>query len=186
MNDRPRFPHARALVVAEELQAMLSPACERIAIVGSLRRLKPDVGDIELLFIPRKATRPDGLFDVVEVSVADEVLDTRLRDGTLVKRPNVNGVFTWGDANKHAIHVASGIPIDFFATRPANWWVSLVIRTGSKDTNLRLTTGAQSQGASLMAYGPGVRWSNGTVTEATSERHVFELCKVPYLEPQKR
>jgi DNA polymerase/3'-5' exonuclease PolX len=181
-----KFPHAEALAVAEELQALLAPACHRIAIAGSLRRLKPEVGDIELLFIPRRSERPDGLFDTKIVDVCGEVVEWLLAKGILAKRPNVNGAFTWGERNKLAIHVPSGIPVDLFGTSEENWWVSLVIRTGSKETNLALTTGANKQGASLMAYGCGVKWSDDTITPATSEQHVFEMCQVPYKEPPQR
>lgn len=186
MSGKTKFPHATALAVAEELQAMMAPACKRIAIAGSLRRLKPEVGDIELLFVPILSDRPDGLFDRRIVDVASEVIDGLLADGVIAKRPNVNGHFTWGERNKLAVHVASGIPVDFFGTNEDNWFVSLVIRTGSKETNLALTTGANKQGASLMAYGCGVKWSDGTITRATSEEHVFELCGVDYKEPKER
>lgn len=186
MSDKKKFPHAEALKVAWELQAILAPACQRIAIAGSLRRLKPMVSDIELLFVPRMSERPDGLFDMRIVDVCSEVVEKLLTDGIFTKRPNVNGHLTWGERNKLAVHVASGIPVDLFGTSEANWWVSLVIRTGSKETNLALTTGANKQGASLMAYGSGVKWSDGTVTNATSERHVFEMCGVPYKEPKDR
>ena len=181
-----RWPHAEALAVAEQLQAILSPACRRIAIAGSLRRRKPDVGDVELLFVPILTERPDGLFDRRIVDVCSEVVEKMLADGVLAKRPNVNGHFTWGERNKLAIHVPSGIPVDLFGTSEANWFVSLVIRTGSKDTNLRLTNGAIRRGATLNAYGSGVTWSDGTQTPATSEEHVFEMCGVPYLPPHKR
>lgn len=186
MSDRKKYPNPWAMNVAQELQAILAPACERIAIVGSLRRGKAMVGDIELLFVPRRAARPDGLFDNRIVDVCSEVCEKLLTDGVLAKRPNVNGHFTWGELNKLAVHVASGIPVDLFATTVNAWWVALVIRTGSKETNLRLTTGAQKQGASLMAYGVGVKWSNGEITPAGSEKSVFELCGVPYLEPKDR
>lgn len=120
MSDRIKHPRAKALAVAEELQAMLSPACERIAIAGSLRRGKQEVGDIELLFVPRMSQRPEGLFDTKTVNVAAEVCEKLLRDGLFEKRPNVNGHFTWGESNKHAIHVPSGIPIDLFSTHQEN------------------------------------------------------------------
>lgn len=181
-----RFPHAEALKVAEELQTMLAPACTRIAIAGSLRRGKPEVGDIELLFVPILSKHPDELFDEKIVDVCSEVCDKLLADGILEKRPNINGHFAWGESNKLARHVASGIPVDLFSTREERWWVSLVIRTGSKETNLKLTRGAMAQGASLMAYGCGVKWSDGTITPAISERHVFEMCRVPYKEPKHR
>lgn len=181
-----KFPRAIALPIAEELQAMIAPACLRIAIAGSLRREKPEVGDIEIVFVPRLSERPDGLFDSRIVDVASEVIDDLLKQGVIAKRPNVNGSFTWGERNKLAIHVASGIPVDFFGTSAENWWVTLVIRTGSKETNLLLTTGAQKQNASLRAYGCGVTWSDGSTTAAISEQNVFELCRVPYKEPKDR
>lgn len=181
-----KFQHAEALAVAKELQAMIAPACKRIAIAGSLRRMKPEVGDIELLFVPILSERPDGLFDSKIVDVCSEVVEKMLSDGLLAKRPNVNGHFTWGERNKLAIHVPSGIPVDLFGTNEENWFVSLVIRTGSKETNLALTMGAQKKNASLRAYGCGVTWSDGTTTPATSEQHVFEMCGVPYKEPKDR
>ncbi len=188
MSDQKKYPRPRAMNVALELQAMLSPACERIAIVGSLRREKPMVGDIELLYKPRYSERPDGLFDNKIVNVAHEVVEKLVKDKVLALRPNVNGSFTFGEYNKLCIHCASGIPVDLFSIgqNPEKWWVSLVIRTGSKETNLRLTTGANNQNARLLAYGSGVSFSDGSITSALSERHVFELCKVPYLEPENR
>lgn len=181
-----KWPHAEALAVAEYLQAIIAPACRRVAIAGSLRRLKPEVGDIELLYVPILTERQDGLFDRTMVDVCSEVVEKLLDDGVLAKRPNVNGHFTWGERNKLAVHVPTGIAVDLFGTTESNWFVSLVIRTGSKDTNLRLTTGANRKGATLNAYGSGVTWSDGTQTPATSEEHVFEMCGVPYLPPHQR
>jgi DNA polymerase/3'-5' exonuclease PolX len=132
------------------------------------------------------AERADGLFDRRLVSVADEVCNELLRDGILAKRPNVKGHFTWGEANKLAVHVASGVPVDFFSTTEDNWWVSLVIRTGSKETNLKLTNGAIHLGRKLHAYGSGVTMPDGSTRKAQSEQEVFELCGVPYLEPKDR
>lgn len=181
-----KFPRAAALSVAEKLQARLAPVCLRIAIAGSLRRLKSEVGDIELLYVPRHELCADGLFDKRSVDLADEEITRMLADFTLARRPNIKGAFTWGPSNKLAVDVASGIPVDLFATTEAKWWVSLVVRTGSKETNLRLTTGANKQGATLNAYGSGVTWSDGSQTAATSERHVFELCGLPYIDPEFR
>ncbi len=186
MSDKPKIPRAEAMQVAEEIVAHLKPCCERIAIAGSLRRGKPEVGDIEILLVPKMTTRPDGLFDQRIVSVADEVIEQLLNQGYFAKRPSKTGVFSWGVANKLAIHTASKIPVDLFTTDAARWFVALVLRTGSKDTNLALTTGANRKNANLMAYGAGVKWSDGTVTQATSEQHVFEMCGVPYKEPKDR
>lgn len=186
MSDKKKFDADEACPVAEHLLKLLRPFCERIEIAGSLRRMKDRVGDIELLFVPKMAARQTGLFDQEPFNLAQEKIGKLLASGALEKRPNVNGQFAWGTKNKLGLHVESGIPVDLFETTEANWWVSLVVRTGSKETNLALTTGAQKLGRTLNAYGCGVTESDGTVIPATSEQHVFELCGVDYLEPNER
>ena len=59
-----RFPRHEALAVADELVAALLPYVDRIVIAGSLRRRKPGVGDIEIMYIPTIEERKDdsGLF----------------------------------------------------------------------------------------------------------------------------
>lgn len=185
MSTKTRWPHAEAFALALEIQAALDPFCYKTVIAGSLRRNRPDVGDIELLFIPRTEMRQAGLFDLEPFDLANEELDRWLLAGTITKRPSVDGRFTYGPKNKLCIH-SSGIPIDFFSTTIENWHVSLVIRTGGKATNLKLTNGAISKGAHLNAYGSGVTLQNQKIIPATSERHVFELCGVPYQEPEFR
>jgi DNA polymerase/3'-5' exonuclease PolX len=181
-----RWPAQQAADVAIEIGRILKPLCSRIVIAGSLRRHKAFVGDIELLYVSRFGSRPKGLFEVEQFGLAEQRIQELLDQGVITKRPKIDGSFTWGELNKLGIHTASGIPIDLFATTEQNWWVSLVVKTGSKETNLRLTTGAQRLGRTLNAYGCGVTHANGTVTPATSEEHVFELCGVPYLNPRER
>ncbi len=43
----------KTLQIAEKVKAQLAPHCERIEIAGSIRRKKPDVGDIEIVAIPK-------------------------------------------------------------------------------------------------------------------------------------
>ena len=174
--------------VAAELCAALKPVCERLIVAGSLRRRKPTVGDVEILYIGKTEVRQDlaDMFASITVNLADEAISALEKSGTLERRKNVNGSEMYGPKNKLMRHRASGLPVDLFAAAEKTWWVSLVVRTGSKEMNLRLTTGAQRKGATLNAYGSGVTWSDGTKTDATSERHVFELCGVEYLEPENR
>jgi len=186
MSDKKKYPASEAMLVGTHLLSLLGLVTERAIIAGSLRRGRPEVGDVEILYIPKFENRQADFFPTAPVNLADEKINSLLASNYLAKRPSVTGMFTWGPSNKLAIQTSTGIPVDLFATTPEKWWVSLVIRTGSKDTNLRLTMGAQKRGASLNAYGSGVTWSDGTSTPATSEEHVFEMCNVPYLEPSKR
>lgn len=183
-----KVPFNQALGVATELCVLLTPHCERINICGSLRRNRPIVSDIELLFIPKLKSEQDGLFDTKSTDLADVYIETLFNSGLIGKRLNSAGyVSAWGPKNKLGIHTPSGIPVDFFSTTTDAWWVSLVIRTGSKETNLRLTTGAQGLHRTLHAYGSGVEIkATGEHIAALSERDVFNLCGVDYLEPDKR
>lgn len=187
MTDKIRYPLKQAKALAEQLAQEMEPVVERIIIAGSIRREKAEVGDIELLYIPKMGRIPDGFFDMKDVNAADELLTLWLRSGIIQQRKKKDDTITWGAVNKLAIHTATGIPIDFFQTNPANWWVSLVIRTGPADFNMRLTTGANRQNLTLNAYGRGVtNRSTGVVTQANSEQEVCALCGVRYMEPKDR
>lgn len=152
-----------------------------------MRRLKPDVGDIEILFVPRvgEVLAPGQLF-AEERSLADALLEKHLADGVLIKRLNKYGVAAWGAQNKLAIHARSRIPVDFFATTRERWFVALVLRTGSAANNVRLAASALRRGLKLHAYGVLERTETGEQITPRSEREVFELIGVPYLEPHQR
>ena len=49
-DDKPRITLAEADVLAAEVLELLRPATERIAVAGSIRRRRPDVGDGNQLF----------------------------------------------------------------------------------------------------------------------------------------
>lgn len=182
-----KWPFEQAALLAECIVHDLRPHCERIVVAGSIRRRCPKVSDIEILYIPRYAERrkPDDLLEMETYSLADEIIDGWVKLGRLHRRLSSAGVPTWGKQNKLGLWTSPAIPIDFFATTEPKWWVALVIRTGSKLTNLRLTTGANKIGRHLHAYGEGVS-ENGQVYPCLSERDVFDLCGVPYLEPEMR
>lgn len=63
MSDKQRWPLKEALIIAETLANVLELRCERILIAGSIRRRKPEVGDIELLYIPRFEDRAIDLLE---------------------------------------------------------------------------------------------------------------------------
>lgn len=185
--DKPKFSADEAWKVAAPLVLALKPFCERIEIAGSLRRRKPMVGDIEILFVPKMADSKIDFFSTYQVSLPDTLIGAWLDQGLIAKRPSKIGVFTWGPQNKLAIHKPSGIPIDFFSTTEPKWWNSLVCRTGGKDNNLLVTKTALRQGYSFEAYGTGYRnLRGGEDHQTTSERDVFEFIGLAYWEPWER
>lgn len=177
-----------AVPVAQEIISMLRPFCERIEIVGSLRRCAEVVGDIELLFIPVIDTRQLDMFSSEPVDLAEECIGMLVAQGTLLKRPNVKGGFTWGRLNKLGVHSSSGIPVDLFCEpNEANWSRSIVIRTGPKEFNIRLINGAARLGIAMHAYGDGFTDKvTGRVIPCKTEREVFEICGCVYIDPSER
>lgn len=194
MGEKQRYPYAAARVVAAWLEDCLGPFCEKVQIAGSLRRRRAYVGDIEVLFIPKMLPDPESLFASLTgsgqtemVDMAERCLNLMVRDGTLSKRKNSRGSFVWGEQNKLAIDNATGIPVDFFATTAENWFMSLVIRTGGKQTNIALATTARARGLKLNPYGAGfTELATGRIIPCLSEHDVFRFAGASFLKPEHR
>jgi len=173
------------------LWSRLAPAAEegRCRIVGSVRRGKKEVGDIEILYVPKTVMKrgPGEMFESEHDAVA-LVLKELQDSGMLDKRKNADGCLTWGPQIKLARHIATGIPVDLFATNEASWWNYLVCRTGPADLNARIAVMAKARGWKWEPYSSGFR-SLGNPDEVhavKSEREVFEFVGMKYVEPEKR
>ena len=153
-----KWPRALALAVTRELLQVLTPLCERVIVAGSLRRKKAEVGDIELLYIPRFVSWPNpaSLFhEEIPTNVVDRALEIMLEQGSIEKRLNSEGHTMWGPANKYAVHTVTGVPIDFFATTRESWWNYLVCRTGGARSNTDIASAARERGWQWNPTGPG-------------------------------
>ncbi len=177
--EKTRCPLGRAEEVANEVVKLLEPGCERIVIAGSIRRRKPEVGDIELLAIPKYS----GLS--CHVNLLDQEIIDLMHAKILNYRLNKRGRRTYGPKNKLMVHLPSGIGVDIFSTTDECWAVSLVVRTGGAETNRRIATVALRKGWHWHAYGRGFTTLDGEVT-CRSEREVFEAIGMSYLEPWER
>jgi len=166
----------RAKVIAEEFKTLLEPACERVTIAGSIRRRKPDVGDIELLCIPKYVDGVEQLDRVIKLLISQKILGFRL---------NRLGSRVYGPKNKLMLHIPSGFGIDIFSTTEECWPVALVVRTGGAETNRRIARAALRKGWSFHAYGTGFTTPNGMII-CHSEREVFETVGLRYQQPWER
>jgi len=185
-----KVPRADALAVAEELIAQFGPAFARVIVAGSIRRERPMVGDVEILFIPNFINdKPVDFFSAPpKVNLVDRKLADLIAAGDLAKRANSKGAFTWGPENKLAIHTASGISVDFFETTADAWFNYLVCRTGGSKTNIAICEAARRKGWKWNPTGTGfshlATGDKSPVME--SERAVFEFVGMEYREPKDR
>lgn len=182
-----KFPRAVALAVAAELCRELRPYTARLIVAGSLRRRKAEVGDVEILFVPRFLEYRDGLFETGFGNLAEGAIKRLLLLDLIRPRLNVKGRRAWGPENKLAVHVASGVPVDFFQASARNWWTLLVNRTGSKENNERICNAAIARGLKWNPYrGFEDRRSGELLFIPDSEQSVFARAGLPWLEPWER
>lgn len=115
-----RIPRAAALEEAERVLAILEPVTSRGVIVGSLRRERPDVGDIELLVEPRLS--------------GDLLGEPRYEIGPLRRTVELDvGQIRVGGSRlmRCALYADPSIAVEIYVrTPPAAWGSLLAIRTG--------------------------------------------------------
>ena len=155
-----------ALDIAERIVTALAPACERIEIAGSLRRRRPDVHDIDLVLIPR---------DRVDL---------------LIRLMNLYGRKPEKIGEKYVMLKSfDGIQVDLYLATPETWATLLLIRTGSKEHNIKLAQLAQRLGYRLKANGEGIDGpvkGQGAPCIMRSEADIFQTLGLPYREPWER
>src|SRR3990167_1299097 len=193
-----RYASTVALAVADELRALLAPACERIEIAGSLRRGNGDVGDIELVCIPRplpKSEERQALAMFAALAAPDvgalDALDLQLRAliarGTLRGRLGARGrPIGYGPLNKYLVHSKSAVPVDVFTATGANFGFALFVRTGSKDWNIRAMKRLQALGLRGHVEGYRITSAEGNDLPVPDEAAVFALLQADYVRPERR
>jgi len=150
----------KAKAVANEVISRLAPYCERIEVAGSIRRQKPLVRDIDIVLVPS---------DPWNLSSEITSLGTPFMSGDKLKRINHNGS-----------------QVDLYYATPDTWATLLLIRTGSKENNIRLATLAKKRGWHLAANGEGLFDKKGRRIAGDSEESIYEALGLPYQEPWQR
>jgi DNA polymerase/3'-5' exonuclease PolX len=184
MGTLPKRPLAEIRPVADDLVARLGPACERIEIAGSLRRLRPQVGDIELVAIPRFVERDlptqGTLFGPARpsrqerVSLLWEAVDAL--GVTCAKRGPVYRQFTW-----------RGVRVDVYTCEAGNWGWILFHRTGPGYLRAKIGSMLVARGfAAVDGWIWDARGLSIDRVETPDEDAVFRLLGIPPLPPDRR
>jgi DNA polymerase/3'-5' exonuclease PolX len=168
-----------ALPIAERLVGCLAPLCTRIQIAGSIRRRKPEVGDIEIVAQPQ-------LQPVGDMFGQPAGYHSLLNDRKLLE--SLGSVIKGGE--KYAqIELPEGINLDLFmVTPPAHWGVILTLRTGPDTFSKRCVTIRQKGGLLPSCYkvDRGAVWSGDRVVDLPEEIDFLNLLGLGWVEPEKR
>lgn len=175
------WPLEFARLVAGKLLKRLEPFAARIEIAGSIRRGKPQVGDIELLYIPKWDRTGDGKVDLVESEIR-----SMMSAGILSLRRNKHGkAIGFGPLNKYLVHNGTKIGVDIFATDEQNYGMALLVRTGPKDFNVKVMGRFRQLQIAGHAYG-GLSLLSGKEVQCPDEHTVFRYLKWEYISPERR
>ena len=152
-----------AKLIGERVRAALSPYCERIEIVGSIRRARLIVHDIDMVLIPKQGD--ELLLNTVLCSIGRIEMD-----GDKIKR----------------LRRPDDIELDIYLATPATWGTLLLIRTGSAESNMRLASLAKQKGWQIKANGDGLFDEDGNRIAGDTEESIFEALGIPYQESHER
>lgn len=149
--------------IAAEVIKRLSPYCQKIEVAGSIRRQKTFPHDIDIVLIPSDAWNLEA-----EVLALARPFQPKM-SGEKLKRFDYNGA-----------------QIDLYYASPKTWATLLLIRTGSKENNIRLCTLAQKKGWHLAASGDGLFDETGKRIAGDTEQSIYAALGLPFQRPEKR
>lgn len=159
--------YSKILPIAEATKKILAPHCERIEIAGSVRRKKPDCGDIEILCIPK----PYG------VGLFASGIALVMQDW-----PVVRGEFPCKYTQRF---LPCGIKLDLFTATRENWGLIFMIRTGPWEFSKKFA-GSWIPAAGYKCHDGYLHNRNGAVIPVYEEKDLFEKFNVTFIEPENR
>lgn len=148
--------------IAEEYRDILAPYCHKAEIAGSIRRCKANPNDIEIVCL-----------------VDPEYYQEFAREVNSWKK--IKGEPT-GKYTQRLL--PEGVTLDLFIAEKGNFGNILLIRTGSKEFSKQIMGIAANKRG--FRHIEGYLWKEGQRFPCLSEKDVFWLLKLPYVEPKDR
>jgi DNA polymerase/3'-5' exonuclease PolX len=155
-----------ALELAEKYKAMLAPHCDRIEIAGSIRRMKIECRDIELVAIPKP----------YEIGLFASGIATIVNQWQKVK----GELPCWYTQRM----LPEGIKLDLFFAEPGNFGFQYAIRTGSAEYSHNVLGFGWTNAGYFAEH--GYLYKLGTRHEIREEKDLFDLIGIPFVEPTMR
>jgi DNA polymerase (family 10) len=152
--------------IANQVKTLVCTHCDKIEIVGSIRRQRPKVHDIDFVV----CTRNDFEWQRISEELKRMKAKPNCQGSSVIKAflPCQNGLFR----------------VDFYRAKPSTFGIHLLVRTGSADHNMWLAGYAISKGMRIK-YSEGLI-KEGSVIAGETEKEVFAALGLPYPSPSER
>ncbi len=161
INYKMKYEFAKKM--GEEVLKKINPYIIKGEIAGSIRRKKPDVHDIDLVILPK-----DNFMAMINIK-------------NVIKH---YGAIDWGGQKIIRVKGKGELEIDCYIATEKNFSTLLLIRTGSKEHNLKIAKECLKKGFRLK-YNLGIVDGKGDVIADTEEK-IFKILGLPFLKPEER
>lgn len=163
-----RIPLAEADRIAADVVGLLSPYCDQIEVAGSVRRRRPSVGDLEVVCTPKP-------YEATPLFASGLAL--------VVNRwEKVRGDLPCRYTRRI---LPSGLHLDLFMVDPAGFGLQLAIRTGSAEWSHHVLATTWVR-AGFRSKDGLLRDAAGRIRHLPTERALFDLIGLPWVEPTDR
>jgi DNA polymerase (family 10) len=144
--------------IADKFVSEIKEFCKRIEIVGSIRRKKLEVNDIDIILIPK--------FKEQLIQKIKKISNLEIQGKKLIRTEY------------------SGMQVDIYFTNEETWGILLLIRTGSKEHNIKLCQYAIKNGMKLSSAMGLMK--DGKVIASRTEEEIFKKLGLNYIKPEDR
>lgn len=188
-----KFALSFARQIAEALQTELAQYCDHIEIGGSIRRKKEEVGDIELVCIPKKVLVPTAqtALDGSRITLYSNPLFTRLKSYNVLKMGERYAkiqldLTECDDWTEEVYGEEKYLKADIFTATPETWGYIFLLRTGPAEFSKFIVTELKKRGFTPK---DGAIYAGGkslTPLHTPTEADVFALLRADWIEPECR
>ena len=159
--------------LAFKILSLVDAHCNKIQVVGSIRRQKPIVRDIDFVCIAKSLTEWRKVGKELEYMLGAKL--------------NVEGKTVSGDKIKRILvpFVRGYVQVDFYNCTPETWGIYELIRTGSADHNIWLARYALRNKMQLK-YSVGLVDKAGQVIASKDEKAIFRALGFEWIPAPQR
>lgn len=153
--------------IAKGLVKQLEPFCDRIAIVGSIRRRKQEVKDIDILLAPKGAMLYDLMSKIAELGSEDGIKIASKK--TIVLKDEVEEV-----------------RVELWFATVERWPVMLLVRTGGTKSNKKIAVLCENKKWHLSVSEGAIFDEDGKKLKIEKEEDIYKVLEIPFIEPSWR
>ena len=154
-----------ASLLASQIVVNIKHFCDKIEVAGSIRRKRPEVNDIDLVAIPQMF-----MWTSFEAQLRPWA-PKRLKHGNELQRFLI------------PLRVNT-VELDIYRATPQTWGTILLIRTGSKEHNIKLCSRARAMNMMLSAKDGVIK--DGKVVASRTEEEIFRALDLDFVPPELR